>query len=315
MASQKGPRKARDHQRGPDNIRWDEPGRTARALTGPPPPERDIIVPHRAAVSLDAAEAPSDGFVTQTEGMRRSQGRVSLQQLDAFYDRSLITEVEGIIKIGKEASAYRCRASQDLGGGLVVAKVYRARQYRFKNDAAYMEGRERMLRGQVKRAVTNKSSFGREVGTALWVGSEWMTLQTLYEAGADVPKPLAVEADALLMQYFGDEDNAAPQLNRVRLQPDEAQRAFDSVMRNVELMLSLNLVHGDLSSHNILWHEGRAVIIDFPQAVDPRFNSNAQEFLRRDLANVCEYFARQGIEADPVGIAEDLWRRFTLGKL
>jgi RIO kinase 1 len=315
MASQKGPRKVRDRMRGTPETKWDEPGRTSRALTGPPPPDRNITLPPRAATSLDAAVAPSDGFVTETAGMRRSQGRVSLQQLDAFYDRSLITEVEGIIKIGKEASAYRCRASQELGGGLVVAKVYRSRQYRFKNDAVYLEGRERMLRGQVLRAVKGKSSFGREIGTALWVNSEWTTMQVLHAAGADVPKPLALEADAVLMEYFGDEDDAAPQLNRVRLDLDEAQRAFKSVMRNVELMLKLNLVHGDLSSHNILWWQGRAVIIDFPQAVDPRFNNSAQEFLRRDLGNVCDYFARQGIEADSFELADGLWRRFTLGEL
>jgi RIO kinase 1 len=140
-------------------------------------------------------------------------------------------------------------------------------------------------------------------------------MQVLHKAGADVPKPLALEADALLMEYFGDEDDAAPQLNRVRLTPEEAKSAFASVMRNVELMLKLNLVHGDLSSHNILWWEGRAMIIDFPQAVDPRFNNSAQEFLRRDLGNVCDYFARQGIEADPLALADALWARFTLSEL
>src|SRR5689334_8321328 len=104
MASQKGPRKVRDRQRAANNTKWDEPGRTSRALNGPPPLERDIVVPPRATLSLDDAAAPSDGFISDTEGMRRSQGRVSLQQLYAFYDRSLITDVEGIIKIGKEAS-------------------------------------------------------------------------------------------------------------------------------------------------------------------------------------------------------------------
>jgi RIO kinase 1 len=99
------------------------------------------------------------------------------------------------------------------------------------------------------------------------------------------------------------------------LDPHDAQRAFDAVMRNIELMLKLNLVHGDLSSHNILWWQGRAVIIDFPQAVDPRFNNNAHEFLRRDLGNVCDYFGRQGVEADPLALADALWDRFTLGEL
>src|SRR5262245_1453134 len=200
MASQKGARKARERQRGRYEDGWDTSAQKERELPDAPWLQRE------AAAVLDAAAAPDDGFIPETAGMRRSQGRISLQQLDAFFDRSLITEVEGIIKIGKEASAYRCRASQELGGGSVVAKVYRSRQYRFKNDAAYMEGRERMLAGRTRRAMNNKTGFGREVGTALWVGSEWITLQTLHEAGADVPKPLAVEADALLMEYLGDEN-------------------------------------------------------------------------------------------------------------
>ena len=198
---------------------WDAPGNKTRSLTGESLRPDRVIVPLKP--TLDAAEEITDGFAAGAAVMRRSQGRLSLQQLDAFYDRSLITSVEGIIKIGKEASAYRCRASEELGGGIVVAKVYRSRQYRFKNDAAYMEGRERMLRGQIKRAVTNKTSFGREVGTALWVGNEWMTMLAMHEAGADIPKPLATEADALLMEYVGDEDDAAPQLNRVRLRPEK----------------------------------------------------------------------------------------------
>jgi RIO kinase 1 len=311
MASKKGPwTPPRRYGRSDDE--WDAPGHRGRGLTDDA--WRDDREAARSPVLDDALE-PADGIAANTASLHRSQGRLSLQQLDAFYDRSLITDVEGIIKIGKEASAYRCRASQELGGGLVVAKVYRGRQYRFKNDAAYMEGRERMLRGQVRRALNNKSAFGREVGTALWVGSEWMTLQALHAAGADVPQPLAIADDALLMQYFGDEDDAAPQLNRVRLAPDQAQHAFDAVMRNVELMLSLNFVHGDLSAHNILWWQGRAVIIDFPQAVDPRFNGSARSFLHRDMANVCDYFARQGIETDAVDLAEDLWRRFRLSEL
>src|SRR5689334_22695882 len=64
------------------------------------------------------------GFGAEAAGLRRrSQGRDHLSQLDVFFDKRLVTEILGIIKTGKEASAYCCRAGTDLGGGLVCAKV------------------------------------------------------------------------------------------------------------------------------------------------------------------------------------------------
>jgi RIO kinase 1 len=70
-------------------------------------------------------------------------------------------------------------------------------------------------------------------------------------------------------------------------------------------------VHADLSPFNILVHRGAVKIIDFPQAVltwvggGP--NQSAYRLLQRDLTNVCRYFARLGVEADPMRLAEELW--------
>ena len=59
----------------------------------------------------------------------------------------------------------------------------------------------------------------------------------------------------------------------------------------------------------------RLVAIDFPQAIDPRFNSRAYELLARDLDHVCRFFARFGVESEPGALAADLWDRFTRGVL
>ncbi|MDQ2801535.1 MAG: serine protein kinase RIO, partial [Pseudomonadota bacterium] len=66
---------------------------------------------------------------------------------------------------------------------------------------------------------------------------------------------------------------------------------------------------------NILAWNGRVTIIDFPQAVDPRFNPHARDLLGRDIANVCRYFARFGVHASPEWLASDLWRRFERSEL
>ncbi len=246
--------------------------------------------------------------------MHRSQGGDHLDKLEEFIDKGLIADVVGLIKTGKEASVYCCRAGDALDAGLVAAKVYRGQQYRFKNDAVYQESRARELgiRGRNLRAFEKRrhSSAGREVQGHTWRSREYETLATLYNAGGDVPRPIAASSDALLLEYFGDEDEAAQQLNRVRLPADEAGPLFQRLMHNVELMLACDRVHGDLSPHNVLYWQGDVRVIDFPQAVDSRFNSHARELLARDIDNLCRYFAPYGVEADAEYLTRDLWRRY-----
>ena len=145
---------------------------------------------------------------------------------------------------------------------------------------------------------------------ALWVNHEWETLRRLHAVGADVPAPVARTDGALLMSYCGDAGTPAPRLQDVTLRSDEARRLFERLMRNVELWLANDTVHGDLSAFNVLYWNGRATVIDFPQAVDPRFNPHALDLLRRDVGNLCRYFGRFGVRADAARITNTLWRRF-----
>jgi len=251
--------------------------------------------------------------------MHRSSGGDHLEQIEPFIDRGYVDEVIGLVKTGKEASVYACRAGPAAGCEFVAAKVFRAAQYRFKNDAVYQEARARELGigGSALRAFNKrrKSATGREVQAGSWRSREYQVLQLLHESYADVPRPIAAEGEAILMEYFGDEDEAAQQLNQVRVNEAEAPALFQRLMNNVELFLTLNLVHGDLSPHNVLYWRGELRIIDFPQATDPRFNRHARDLLSRDVANLVRYFAPHGVEADAGELADDLWRRFQRAEL
>jgi RIO kinase 1 len=249
--------------------------------------------------------------------MHRSQGRDHFEQLEPLIDQGLIEEVIGLVKTGKEASVYCCRAGEALAVELVAAKVYRERQYRFKNDAVYQQARARELglRGRALRAMQHKTAFGREVQEGTWRQREVETLRLLRNAGADVPAVYAAAGDVILMQYLGNEEEAAPQLNQVRLAQGEAEPLFQRLLNNVELLLACDRVHGDLSPHNVLYWRGEIAIIDFPQATDPRFNQDARALLGRDIANICRYFGQYGVGADAAMIADDLWRRFNLALL
>ena len=234
-----------------------------------------------------------------------------LPVLTEFYERGLITTVVSLVKSGKEATVYCCRARPRTGHEFLAAKVYRKRDDRtFKSDAVYWAGAPVGKRRE-RLAFRKKTRAGREVQASRWMGREHETLSLLHPAGADVPAPVAATRGALLMEFFGDETGAAPLLQHVALTRDEAAVLYRRVLDNVALWLAHHRVHGDLSAFNILYWQGTVKVIDFPQAIDPRQNPNAWDLLQRDLENVHRYFARYGIEADPAWITHDLRRQYT----
>jgi RIO kinase 1 len=82
----------------------------------------------------------------------------------------------------------------------------------------------------------------------------------------------------------------------------EAEEAFRQSVRNLKLIVKAGRVHGDYSTFNILWHNEQAVVIDFPQVIESRNNSNANAFLARDVHSLCKSFRKLGIQADEVKI-------------
>jgi RIO kinase 1 len=233
-----------------------------------------------------------------------------------FVDEGFIDGVVRIVKTGKEASVHLCRANPSTTGETLLAlKVYHPLDRRdFRDESLYRDG-EWIKERRIRVALEKKTRFGREVQGALWVNREWETLRALAEAGVPVPRPLAATEDSILMTYVGDEMRAAPQLRAHRPDREEAHELFDQVVHAIELMLYRNVIHGDLSAYNVLVWEGRAVVIDLPQAVDPRKNRHAQAMLERDVARICDHFARFGVRSSSHRIAGDLWTGWQFAEL
>lgn len=249
----------------------------------------------------------------------------ALEALSSFIDEGWISQVLFEVKSGKEATVQCCaagpRARAAPGGAgappLLAAKIYRPLESRrFRNDAVYQTGRVHLAReGRAKRAADSKSAFGRELQYAMWLEHEWETMHVLVEAGVDVPQPLARNDRAILMPFIGDEAGAAPNLIEAEFDRAEVARIVDCLLWSIAAMLDLDRVHGDLSAYNVLSWQGRAVIIDFPQAIDPRLNPAAELLLTRDIANICRWAAAHGVRRDGPSTARELWARFVLGEI
>jgi RIO kinase 1 len=235
--------------------------------------------------------------------------------IQEFIDEALVLEVLNVIRSGKEATVYRCRAHPSIGAKWAAVKVYHSINFRnFKDPTVYDAGRV-IGEGQVERAVRKHTGFGRGAQAAIWTDHEYKTLCTLFEAGADVPEPFASTGTAVLMEYVGNGAEPAPQLQFAQMDAGEAREAWGRILANIELWLRHNLVHADLSAYNILWWGGRPKVIDMPQAVDARFNPHARKLLERDVRNVAAYFRRYGADPDVDGIAQELWEAYERGEL
>jgi RIO kinase 1 len=238
-----------------------------------------------------------------------------LESLGNFYEHQWISDVLRRLKGGKEASVYLCRPGAAIEAPLVAAKVYRPRSLRnLKNDGEYRTGRADLdesgnviVDDGALHAMEKRTTYGEELRHQSWIAYEFQTLETLHAAGADVPRPYAMEKNAILMDFIGDFGNAAPTLNSVTLDPAEVKPLFDRLIRNIDLLLSKQRIHGDLSAYNVLYWEGDVTLIDFPQVVPPEGNPAAWTIFQRDVTRICQYFASQGLKRDAHRLATELW--------
>ena len=264
----------------------------------------------------DGAEELGSSHETTYKASRHEKVWLS-ESLGTFYDQSLLADVLFLVKGGKEANCYACAAHPALAAAVglshVAAKVYRPRMLRnLRQDFLYRESRTVLTADgkavknsdtRTMRALGKKTDFGAQVAHTSWLMHEYTTLLDLWTAGASVPRPLASAENALLMEFIGSAERAAPALSEVALTGAQARDALGQVKKTLAHMRARDLVHGDLSAYNILWHEGRAVFIDFPQVMRLGDSPNAEKILLRDLTRVCEYFEKCGLSVAP----KDLW--------
>lgn len=263
----------------------------------------------------DASEVQADVFNPTYQGSRHEQEMI-LSSLGDFYHDHVIADVLRVVKAGKEATVYCCRAHANAGVPLLAAKIYRPRMFRnLKNDAQYRVGTDMVnpegvsnMKGREKRAVNKRTKVGLNILHGSWLGNEVGVMGKLHKAGAITPKIHASGENAILMEYLGDEKMAAPPLGSVTLQMTEARKLLSLLIDNIKLMLANDVIHGDLSAFNVLYWEGEIRIIDFPQAVSPYKNPNAFKFFLRDVTRICEYFERYDINRRPHDLANALWR-------
>src|SRR5579863_3502416 len=232
--------------------------------------------------------------------------------LRPLIDDGVIDEVIRSLKSGKEATVYLVRS----GAHTRCAKVYRdMRQRSFQKRARYQEGRK--VRGsRHARAISKRTRFGRKEQEAAWKNAEVDALYRLAAAGVRVPRPFGYFSGTLIMELVTDAaGDPAPRLGELDLSPEIARDYHAFLIQQIVRMLSIGLIHGDLSEFNVLVGAGGPVIIDLPQAVNAAGNNSAREMLERDVNNIRKTLGRFAPELLRTDFAREMWAHFEQGEL
>ncbi|XP_053658485.1 serine/threonine-protein kinase RIO1 [Anopheles marshallii] len=199
-------------------------------------------------------------------------------------NRSMITEINGCISTGKEANVYHATSSS---GRDYAIKIFKTSILTFKDRDKYVTGEYRFRHGYSKH---NPRKMVRT-----WAEKEMRNLVRMKKCDLPVPEPILLRSHVLVMEFIGHDGWPAPKLKDVELSGLKARELYRDT---VEMMWTMynrcKLVHADLSEFNLLYHEGKIVIIDVSQSVEHE-HPHALEFLRKDCTNVTDFFRKREV--------------------
>ena len=232
--------------------------------------------------------------------------------LQPLIDDGVIDAVMRPLKSGKEAAVYVVRAGDEIR----CAKVYKDMAQRsFQQRVQYQEGRK--VRGSREaRAIGKASKYGRKQQETAWKNTEVDALYQLREAGVRVPEPFGYFHGVLVMELVVDADgHSAPRLGEVELSALQARGFHRFLIHQVQKMLCIGLIHGDLSEYNVLVAPDGPVIIDFPQVVSAAGNNAARTMLLRDVNNLTASLGAWAPELLDTWYGEEMWALYEAGEL
>jgi RIO kinase 1 len=234
------------------------------------------------------------------------------KRLLPLVEEGLVDEVLGQLTSGKEANVFVVRC----GEAVRCAKVYKEATHRsFRQAVDYTENR-RVKNSRQARAMARGTKYGKQAREEAWRNAEVEAMDRLFAAGVRVPRPHGFFEGVLLMELVSDADgHAAPRLNDVLFEPQEARLHHAALLGEVVRMLGAGVVHGDLSEFNILLAADGPVIIDLPQAVDAAGNNHASRMLLRDVANLRDFFGRFAPELLDTAYGPEIWDLYRRGLL
>jgi len=204
--------------------------------------------------------------------------RSTLLAVEDLIARKDLAELNGVVSAGKEALVY---FGEDRQGKPVAVKIYMISASDFRKRMGYIAGDRRF----------GKLPSGSRETIYLWTRKEFKNLQVAEAAGVRVPRPITFLKNILVMEYIGDPPQPAPTFAETEVDESDYDWTFETIRT---LWKGARLVHADLSEFNVFKSGEERVLFDMGSAVLSS-HPQAEEFLKRDVANMVRFFRKRGI--------------------
>ena len=210
----------------------------------------------------------------------RSLDDKTVETLLSLVSKGVVRSIDYPVSGGKEAIVFRATSKT----GFAAVKVYKYETSTFRHMAKYIEGDPRFNVRHTQRQLVRE-----------WAKKEFANLRILYNAGVRVPAPMAQKDNVVVMEFLGVGGVQSALLEEVVV--ENPKEMLEDLLEQTRRIYAAGLVHADLSSFNIIIHDGRPYIIDVGQAVLLK-HPLAEDFLEKDVCNLLGFFAKLGARKD-----------------
>jgi len=219
----------------------------------------------------------------------------TLETLYKLANQGYMEVLNGAISTGKEANVLKGIKDENGKDTYVAVKIYRIATSDFKKMQYYIQGDPRFnVKSNNKRQLINT-----------WVNKEFRNLNRAHDAKVNVPKTIVALNNVLLLEFIGDDYGNPAQTVRNQ-KPVNVNDFLNKLLIEMKKFIhDANLIHGDLSTFNILNKDENPVIIDVSQSV-VRDHPIADELLIRDIKNIFNEFKKMGASISIEEIKEKL---------
>lgn len=254
----------------------------------------------RSSNGADSREYSSSSHEEEMEELKD----FTLEEIEKLLiDDGIILDFYGLIGQGKEANVYWAKTPNNRLSAIKAFRIHTT-SHNFNS-----------LHARAKLSDTAKLNIATDL-----CRKEYINLNFCQSAGVRVPAPGEHHEFIYTMDFLGDHYGPSPLLREVNLKRMPGGKDFviemmDEILDQLDLMFNkAEMVHGDFSEHNIVFHNMQPYIIDFLQSErwHPKYDTperirkrDAIKVLKKDINTILNYFNRNyGLTYDPQTVFE-----------